>query len=158
MLTLIAFESTDQLSGDHTVAWLRQLLLWMGLHLAKHQLSLLNQVLRKCGHLVGYGLLCLCWFLLLRGSHWLLHEYQRSLKGSIGVLRLWWRADWAGLAVLCTFLVAAADELHQMSIQSRTGTWWDVALDTSAAVIVVFLARAKAVRTCQHRQTTAGKR
>ena len=46
------------------------------------------------------------------------------------VRRILWRPEWAALAVLCTFLVAAADELHQMSIPSRTGTWRDVALDT----------------------------
>jgi len=158
MLALIAIESTDEMSGDHTSQWLRHVLLWVGVHLGNHQLLLLNKVLRKCGHLMGYGLLGLCWMLLLRGSHWLQHEYQRSLKGSIKMPRLWWRTDWAWLAVLFTFLVAAADELHQMSIPSRTGSWWDVALDTSAAVAVVLLVRAMALRDSRDRPTLATRR
>ena len=104
--------------------------------------------------MVGYGLLCFCWLLLLRGTYWLQHEYLRSVKGSIKVRRLWWRAEWAGLAVLFTFLVAAADELHQMSIPSRTGSWSDVALDTSAAVASVALVWAKAAWICRGQRPT----
>jgi VanZ family protein len=158
MLTLIALESTDAMSGEHTGGWLQQLLFWIGIHLARHQLNLLNMALRKCGHVIAYGLLCLCWLMLLRGSHWLLHGYPRGLKGSIRMPRLWWRADWAWLSVLFTFLVAAADELHQMSIPSRSGSWWDVLLDTSAAVVVVMLVKAKAARNYRDQQTMAIRR
>jgi hypothetical protein len=151
ILTMIAIESTDSLSGEHTRTWLQRLLLWMGIHLARHQINLLNIALRKCGHVMAYGLLCLCWLMLLRGTHWLLHEYHRGLRGTIRMPRLWWRPEWAGLAVFFTFLVASADELHQMSIPSRSGSWWDVALDTSAGVVVVLLVRAKAARNWRTR-------
>ena len=60
MLTLIALESTDTMSGAHTGEHLRHLLLWVGIHLGERQLELLNLVLRKAGHMVGYGLLCFC--------------------------------------------------------------------------------------------------
>jgi VanZ family protein len=149
MLTLIKLESTDSMSGARTILILRQLLLWMGVHLRNPQLELLNLVIRKSGHMVGYGLLCLCWLLLLRGYYWLQHDYKRSLQGSIHVRRMWWRTDWAVLAVFCTFLVAAADELHQMSIPSRTGSWWDVALDTCAAIVMAALVWAKAAWLCR---------
>ncbi len=109
-------------------------------------------VLRKSGHMVGYGLLCFSWLMLLRGTYWLQHDYVNSLKGRLKVRRILWRPEWAGLAVLCTFLVAAADELHQMSIPSRTGTWRDVALDTSAGVLVVALVWAKAAWLCRDEQ------
>ncbi|PSH03887.1 MAG: hypothetical protein CXZ00_09905 [Acidobacteria bacterium] len=148
MLALIFLESTDRMSSAHTGERLRTLLLWAGVHLGDAQLDTLNLVLRKAGHMVGYGTLCFCWLVLLRGTYWLQHDYGRPLRGRIHVLHMWWRIEWAGLAVLCTFLVAASDELHQMSLPSRTGNWWDVALDTSAGLVVVALIGAKAAWIC----------
>jgi VanZ family protein len=149
MLSLIALESTDLMSGMHTGEQLKNILLWIGVHLSEPHLELLNHVLRKCGHMVGYGLLCFCWLILLRGTFWLRHDYSLSLKGSIQIQRMWWRPEWAAFAVLCTFLVATSDELNQMSIPSRTGTWNDVVLDTSAAVVSAALVWAKASWRCR---------
>jgi VanZ family protein len=151
MLALIRIESTEAMSGEHTAHHLRHLLRWIGIHLSYPQLDLLNHVMRKCGHMVGYGLLCFCWLLLLRGAYWLQHDYLRSVKSSsIHLRRIWWRPEWAGLAVFFTFLVAAADELHQMSMPSRTGEWSDVALDTSAAIVSAALVWAKAAWLCRN--------
>ncbi len=151
MLTLIKLESTDMMSGEHTASHLRHLLLWIGIHLSDPQLDLLNHLMRKTGHMVGYGLLCFCWFLLLRGAYWLQHDYRSFIKSSsIHVRRIWWRIEWAGLAVLFTFLVASADELHQMTIPSRTGQWSDVALDTSAGIVAAALVWAKAAWLCRN--------
>lgn len=152
MLTLIILESSDMMSGAHTASHLRHLLLWAGVHLGEGQLELLNAAVRKSGHMLGYGTLCFCWLLLLRGAYWLQHGHRLALKSSIQVRRLWWRAEWAGLAVLFTFLVAAADELHQMGIPSRTGCWSDVALDTSAAVVSAALVLVKAVWICRSKR------
>ncbi len=154
MLTLITLESTDMMSGVHTGARLRDLLLWAGVHLGQARLELLNAVLRKSGHIIGYGLLGFSWLLLMRGSYWLQHDLSPSLKSTMQVRRLWWRVEWAVLAVLFTFLVAAADELHQMSIPSRTGCWSDVALDTGAAVAAAALVWSKAAWVCRSRGTT----
>ncbi len=153
MLGLIKLESSDMLSGAHTASHLRHLLLWAGVHLGEGQLELLNMVVRKSGHMLGYGLLCFCWLLLLRGAYWLQHDHLRSLKSSIQARRLWWRAEWAGLAILFTFLVAAADELHQMGIPSRTGCWSDVALDTSAAVVSATLVLGRTAWICRSKRS-----
>jgi len=135
MLTLIKLESTDTMSGAHTHRFLARCLLWIGVPLQGATLDLLNMVMRKGGHMLGYGLLCLSWLLLLRGSYWLSHEYQLSLRGNIKVRRLWWRVEWGTLAVLLTFTVACADEFHQMGIPGRDGDWSDVLLDTSAGLV-----------------------
>jgi VanZ family protein len=155
MLTLIKLESTDAMSGARTGQHLQRLLLWAGVHLGGPQLDLLNLIVRKSGHMLGYGLLCFCWLMLLRGAYWLQHSYPHSFKGGIAVLRTLWRAEWAVLAVVCTFVVAASDELHQMSIPSRTGSWWDVALDTSAAVVTVTLVWARAAWLCRSEHAIA---
>jgi hypothetical protein len=137
------------MSGKHTTSFLARLTLWIGLPLHGEPLALLNMVVRKSGHMLGYGLLCFSWLLLLRGGYWLRHEYQLCLRGSIQVRRLWWRPEWGALAVLCTFVVAAADEFHQMAIPSRNGCWSDVALDTSAALIAAALIWARAHWRCR---------
>ncbi len=149
MLTLITLESTDMMSSAHTGAHLRQVLSWADVYLPARKLDLLNAVIRKSGHMLGYGLLCFCWLLLLRGSYWLQHDLVPALKNGIQVRRLWCRTEWAGLAVLFTFVVATTDELHQMGIPSRTGCWSDVALDTSAAVISITLVWLKALWICR---------
>jgi len=139
MLGVIKMESTAAWSGVETHGILARLMTQLGISFGGAQLELLNLALRKTGHMIGYGLLCYTWFLLLRGAYWFQHEYQRSLTGSIVIRRLWWRAEWAALAVFCTFLVSVADETHQMAIALRTGRMHDVALDTAAAILVVGL-------------------
>lgn len=149
MLALIAMESTDAMSGEHTRNLLWRVCTWLGFHIGMHQLDPINFVLRKGGHMLGYGLLCLCFLMLLRGAHWLQHDYKIGLPGSIQMRRMWWRPVWAALAVFFTFVVASADELHQMAIPSRTGSWLDVALDTGAGAILALLLWAKAARRCR---------
>jgi hypothetical protein len=149
MLSLIKLESTDTMSGEHTHRFLARGLLWIGIPLQGATLDLLNLVIRKSGHMLGYGLLCLSWLLLLRGSYWLRHGYQLSLRGNIKVRRLWWRVEWATLAVLLTFVVASADEFHQMSIPSRGGDWSDVGIDTSAALVAAAFIWARAYLRCR---------
>jgi VanZ family protein len=43
--------------------------------------------------------------------------------------------QWATVAFLCTSLVATLDEWHQSFLPSRTGTFQDVILDSSAGLI-----------------------
>lgn len=154
MLALIKLESTDTMSGEHTSDCLRQLLHWAGVQLSGQRLELLNMLLRKGGHMIGYGLLCFFWLMLLRGTYWLRHGYTRSVMGGVAVRRILWRAEWATVAVLSTFLVAASDELHQMSIPSRTGTWRDVALDTTAGLITAAVVWARAAWLCRDEPAT----
>jgi hypothetical protein len=149
MLTLIKMESTDTMSGQHTHGFLARLMLWLGLPIHGALLDLLNMVMRKGGHMLGYGLLCLSWLFLLRGSYWLRHEYQLSFRGSVQVRRLWWRIEWGTLAVFLTFVVACADEFHQMTIPSRDGCWSDVGIDTTAALVAASLISLRAYRRCR---------
>jgi len=153
MLGLITVESTTAASGMHTFRLLAWLMKRLGISLGYAELELLNIILRKCGHLIGYGLLCYTWFLLLRGIYWFQHEYQLGLKEGMVIRRLWWRVEWAVVAVFCTFLVAVADETHQMTLSVRTGRWRDVALDTTAAILVATLLWLRARRRGQRQQS-----
>jgi VanZ family protein len=94
-------------------------------HVDIYSFLVFHHYLRKTGHVIGYGMLSL---LLLRG--W------RATFGGLPTLLL--RA--ALLAWLGTLSVAALDEWHQSFIPSRTGTVWDVVLDSIAGVAFLLAA------------------
>ena len=116
---LIAFESTDFFSSEHTGSMLYTILTRLFGHIDFYKFLVFHHYLRKTGHVVGYGMLSL---LLLRG--W------RATLGRVHTLLL----RTALLSWLGTAFVAAMDEWHQSYIPSRTGSIWDVALDTVAGV------------------------
>jgi VanZ family protein len=129
MLACIALESTDIASAKHTNGLLFFLLRKFFPGHSAAQLWEVNLILRKAGHIVGYGLLSASIYRGIRGT----------LEGELTPPRIATRLGFSLLAVLGTCLVASADEIHQMFIPSRTGTWWDVLLDTSAAVVAQIL-------------------
>ncbi len=122
---LIAFESTDFFSSENTGSMLYTLWVHVFGNVDLHFFVVFHHYLRKTGHVVGYGMLSL---LLLRG--W------RATLGCIPGLLL--RATL--LAWLGTLSVAALDEWHQSFIPSRTGTVWDVLLDSVAGVAFLVIA------------------
>ncbi len=158
MLGVIAMESTDLFSSSHTGSLLAEIL--RRLHVPEANLPIINHALRKIGHCVGYGFLSFLIFRAFRGTYrFFAQGYEGWISSrispgqSVNVFSILWQPYWAALALFFTFIVAACDEVHQMGIPSRTGTWWDVALDTSAALVVQILIyltdRAKAHRITQ---------
>lgn len=90
-----------------------------------YEFLVFHHYLRKTGHVVGYGMLGL---LLLRG--W---------RATFGQGRaLLWRTSL--LSWLGTAFVASMDEWHQSYIPSRTGTWKDAALDSTAGFMFLLVA------------------
>jgi len=105
-------------------------------HIDYHKFDIFHHYLRKTGHVVGYGMLSV---LLLRG--WRATLVRNRVW--------WWRPSW--LSWLGTAFVAAMDEWHQSYIPSRTGSIWDVALDSVAGAAFLlaayfWLRRSKAAR------------
>jgi len=123
MLACIMVESTDLMSAQHTHGWIYFLLRKYFPQVSPWQLWEVNLIIRKTGHVVGYGLLGATFYRAFRGT---LEQLPSPVK---------WHIRFASLAVFATFLVASGDEIHQMYLPSRTGTWRDVALDTSAALV-----------------------
>jgi VanZ family protein len=119
-IVLITFESTDYFSAQNTGSLLYALLTRLFGPINFHGFLIFHHYLRKTGHVVGFGMLSL---LLLRG--W------RATFGH--TLALLWRTvllSWLGAA-----FVASMDEWHQSYIPSRTGTWRDAVLDSTAALV-----------------------
>lgn len=122
---LIAFESTDFFSAEHTGSMLFMLLKRLFGDINLYKFLVFHHYLRKTGHVVGYGMLSL---LLLRGWR-ATFAHTRALLLRAALL------SWLG-----TISVAALDEWHQSYIPSRTGTLRDVALDTVAGVAFLVVA------------------
>jgi VanZ family protein len=124
-LIVIAIESTNLASSNNTSRILYPLLHFLfGIDL-KH-FEHLHFYIRKGGHVFGYSMLSI-----------LLFRAWRETLPAINDVK--WTLRWASLAVLGTAVVASLDEWHQSFIPSRTGTPWDVLLDTCAGIAAQIL-------------------
>lgn len=128
-IAVIAAESTDTFSAQHTSGWLRPLIeRWFGA-MEDPTWNSFHHYLRKIGHFVGYGTVGLTF---LRA--WL---YTLLRRGHASLLA--WRLESSVLAILSTAFIASCDEFHQTFIPSRTGTPLDVLLDTTGATVLCLL-------------------
>jgi VanZ family protein len=128
-LVVIAIESTAWLSASNTSRILYPILHFL-FGLNWEQFETWHFLIRKGGHVIGYGLL----------SFFLFRAWRETLPAltSLGK-NARWTLRWSTIAVLGTALVASLDEWHQSFIPSRTGRWQDVVLDTCAGVAAQFL-------------------
>ena len=140
-VAIICVESTNAFSSQNTSSILRPIVeRWFG-HINDSSWELYHHTLRKSGHFIGYGLVA---FTFLRA--WL---HTLDLPGFppallVGWLRgpgplLAWRLKSTLLAIVSTALVASCDEYHQSYIPSRTGSPYDVLLDTAGACALCLL-------------------
>jgi VanZ family protein len=124
---VIAIESTATFSAANTSSWLRPIAESIFGHLSDPTWDEAHHLLRKSGHFLGYGTLCVlflrAWLLTLADSQRLLTE------------RAWRLSAWAR-AILSTAVVASCDEINQSFLPSRTGMFSDVVLDTIGATLV----------------------
>ena len=115
---LVFIFSTGAFSAEHTGRILRPLLEWLFGAITEARFLVVQFLVRKSAHVIVYAALSALWFRALRGS------------------RSGWRSSWALVALLVSVLVAISDEFHQSFSPSRTGTSWDVLLDSFAAFLV----------------------
>jgi VanZ family protein len=125
-LGVIAIESFS-LSSKVTGVWIQQVVAFLNIHMSAEAFATFHHVLRKAGHVTGYGILCL---LLFRA--W----YHTLLDPSGSHLRL----RCAVLAVGMTLATGVLDEWHQSFDPSRTSSIRDVGLDVAGGVIFLLAA------------------
>jgi VanZ family protein len=127
-LVVIAIESTALLSASNTSRILYPVLHFL-FGLDWEHFEDWHFLIRKTGHVVGYGTLSILLF----------RAWRATLPAMFDTK---WTLRWATIAILGTALVASLDEWHQSFIPSRTGRWQDVVLDTCAgfaAQVIIFL-------------------
>ncbi len=124
-LIVIAIESTTYLSSEGTSRILFPIAHFLfGVDWVTFQPW--HHLLRKCGHVFGYGLLSILFY----------RAWRASLPSKDGTR---WMLRWTTIAVLGTAFVATLDEWHQSYLPSRTGTYKDVILDTCAGIAAQLL-------------------
>jgi VanZ family protein len=119
---VIAFESTDLMSAQHTGTILYSVMTALFGWISPDRFEIFHHLLRKSGHFLGYGTLAVLSFRALRAS---VHGGMAWLVGG---------------ALLLTSAVASLDEWHQTLIPSRTGSARDVVLDTLGGIVLLLLA------------------
>jgi VanZ family protein len=147
---VIFTESTDMASAKNTGGLLYNVISFVAPHVDHSFVDILNEVLRKTGHFLGYGILSVFVFLALKNTN---RDRLRNLvRRPWGIyLRDLWRLEWSFIGVMSAIGMATYDEIHQTFIPSRTGRWQDVVIDTSGAiamqVVVCLLAARKLKQT-----------
>jgi VanZ family protein len=134
-LGVIRMESTDMASAHNTTNLLYSVLSFAAPHIDPKIVERLDEVLRKSGHFLGYGILGALVFFALRNTN--RDRLRPLLRRPWGIyLRDWWRAEWVLIGMLATIVTASYDEIHQTFIPSRTGRWQDVVLDSCGAAVI----------------------
>jgi VanZ family protein len=150
-MTVIAIESTF-LSASRTGSVIDPILHRILPFLNYPQIEHIHEIGRKVGHFIGYGLMSYFFFRAFRGSNHVFRGTEAILRAKVApagqrLFEYFWQRRWAALAIIATAFVATADEVHQMSDPTRTGSWRDVLLDTFGAfvfqVLIVAIIRAR---------------
>jgi len=153
-LGVIRLESTDMASAANTSSLLYDALRFAAPHIDPFFVERLDEVLRKTGHFLGYGILSILVFFALRNTN--RDRLRPLLPRSWGIhLRDFWRMEWAVIGVLFTIATATYDEIHQSFIPSRTGRWQDVVLDTCGAIVMQWVLYLLANRSLRRHQEMA---
>ncbi len=138
---VIFTESTDMASAKNTGGLLYKVISLVAPHVDSAFIDLLNEVLRKTGHFLGYGILSVLVFFALKNTN--RDRLRNVVRRPWGIyLRDLWRIEWGFIGVMAAIGMATYDEIHQTFIPSRTGRWQDVIIDTSGAIamqVVVYL-------------------
>ena len=122
-MVVIAIESTDYLSAEHTGKILYPILHYL-FNMDLAHFKVWHHYIRKTGHFLGYFVLSVLLF--------------RAWKATLRLPSSWaWR--WATIAFFMSALVASLDEWHQTFLPSRTGVFRDVVLDSIGALTAQFV-------------------
>ncbi len=128
-LAVIAVESFS-LPSNLTGSWLAQILAALHIRLSPEQFAEFHHYVRKTGHFVGYGILCLLSF-----RAWFHTIADRSANRARHL-----RFQSAAFAIGITLTTAILDEWHQSFDPRRTSSVLDVALDLSGGLLCLLVA------------------
>ena len=125
---IIALESAFG-SAANTGPVLQKLATWLFGNVDPVRFEVSHGILRKAGHLFGYGILGYLWF----------RAFLRTFTRNTELIC-------AALAIAFTFSIASLDEWHQSFSAARSGQFKDVLLDTFGALLLVSLAMIRVAR------------
>ena len=117
---VIFFLSSGQGAMTNTSRFIRPLLLLLFPNAPEETLLLYHGLIRKLAHPAVYAVLA---FFAHRAFYF---SAQKPLRGF-----------WFALSLLLVFAVASLDELNQSFLASRTGSFFDVLLDTTGGLFML---------------------
>ena len=121
-IAIVLMESTAAFGADRTTHPLRWLVQSLVGQMDDNTWNVIHHCIRKSGHFLGYGALGLTW----------LRAWLMSLPGFRFLMD-------SLLALAGTALVASCDEWHQTYLPNRTGSPWDVLLDSCGALVTLLI-------------------
>ncbi len=120
-LGVIGWLSSDSGAMSETSRFVRPILRFLFPEASEETILTLHGLVRKSAHIFVYSVLA---FLAARA-------FLRTSIASV-------QRRWAVVAIALVFLIASLDELHQsFSGGTRTGSIWDVALDTASGAAAI---------------------
>jgi len=121
-MSMIFWFSTDLFSGDNTGSLLWKVVSFIYPAATQELFDSIHFYVRKSGHLTEYAVLALLLFRAFRSG-----------------AQARWRRWWALSSLLVAFLYALSDEYHQTFTRHRTGSVYDILIDTSGAAAALIL-------------------
>jgi VanZ family protein len=117
-MCFIFWMSTDTFSSENTSKVIGPVLHLIFPSFSAETLDIIHGLIRKSAHVVEYFVLGLLLFRAFRSD---------SPQP--------WDRRWAIYAVIVIALYAMSDEFHQISVPSRTGSIFDIGLDTAGGIL-----------------------
>jgi len=117
----IFWMSTGMFSAQNTFDFLQRFLRSVDPAISNSTVRLINNSLRKAGHVTEFFISGLLVFRAFRAGS----TEPRMLR-------------WAVLSIVFIVLFAASDEYHQSFVASRTASILDVGIDTGGGVLAIF--------------------
>lgn len=115
---VIMSASSEPLAAAHTAGWLQEIVTALtGSPLGPDTLEVVHVLLRKAGHVTGYGIFGALAFRAFRGAE----------SG--------WSGTWSLAAIVSAAVLAGIDEYHQTFVPGRTGLFSDVLVDLCGATL-----------------------
>jgi VanZ family protein len=124
-MAVIYSASGDRKSFQHSSRVIEPIVRWLLPGLTEHRVGQIVFGVRKCAHVTEYAVLAmLVW---------------RALRQPVRHDRRPWKWSEAGLVLLFVAFYAGTDELHQVFVPHRQGSFVDVLLDTFGASLGLLL-------------------
>ncbi len=122
-IAIIGLESTEYFGADRTSGPLRWIFQSIFGPVGNVRWDRIHHYIRKSGHFFGYGAIGLTW----------LRAWRMTTPDSAFLTD-------AAMALLSTGILASWDEWHQGFLPNRTSSAWDVLLDCSGALVMLWIA------------------
>ena len=119
---IIVLESTEYFGANRTSGPLRWLFQLIFGPVSNLRWDRIHHYIRKSGHFLGYGVIGLTW----------LRAWRMTITDSAFLTD-------AVLALASTGILASWDEWHQGFLPNRTSSPWDVLLDCSGALVMLWI-------------------